>query len=106
MPNTIGRIDGCHIRIHAPRDKRSKMFQSIVLFAVCNAKLEFTYIFRFALVWWFYNTFRTVCISFLYYYVRVKFFGGILNHFCRKKIFDTSYTCVVVCFHYGWSCDG
>lgn len=36
MPNTIGCIDGCHIRIHAPRDKRSdytnrKMFQSIVL---------------------------------------------------------------------------
>uniref|UniRef100_A0A2S2P2A7 Nuclease HARBI1 n=1 Tax=Schizaphis graminum TaxID=13262 RepID=A0A2S2P2A7_SCHGA len=36
MPNTIGCIDGCHIRIHAPKDKRSdytnrKMFQSIVL---------------------------------------------------------------------------
>ncbi|XP_060848196.1 putative nuclease HARBI1 isoform X2 [Rhopalosiphum padi] len=50
MPNTIGCIDGCHIRIHAPRDKRSdytnrKMFQSIVLLAVCNARLEFTYIF-------------------------------------------------------------
>ncbi|XP_016662565.1 uncharacterized protein LOC107884602 [Acyrthosiphon pisum] len=50
MPNTIGCIDGCHIRIHAPKAKRSdytnrKMFQSIVLMAVCNAHLEFTYIF-------------------------------------------------------------
>ncbi|KAF0706204.1 protein ALP1-like, partial [Aphis craccivora] len=50
MPNTIGCIDGCHIRIHSPKYKRSeytnrKMFQSIVLLAVCNANLEFTYIF-------------------------------------------------------------
>eukprot|EP00102_Acyrthosiphon_pisum_P011463 XP_008180195.1 PREDICTED: uncharacterized protein LOC103308511 [Acyrthosiphon pisum] len=50
MPNTVGCIDGCHIRIHSPKDKRSdytnrKMYQSIVLLAVCNAQLEFTYIF-------------------------------------------------------------
>ncbi|CAI6373613.1 unnamed protein product [Macrosiphum euphorbiae] len=50
VPNTIGCIDGCHIRMHSAKAKRSdytnrKMFQSIVLLAVCNAHLEFIYIF-------------------------------------------------------------
>ncbi|KAF0722235.1 protein ALP1-like [Aphis craccivora] len=45
--NTIGCIDGCHIRMHSEKAKRSdytKMFQSIALLAVSNAHLEFTYI--------------------------------------------------------------
>ncbi|XP_060835239.1 uncharacterized protein LOC132918141 isoform X3 [Rhopalosiphum padi] len=52
FPNVIGAcaIDGCHIRITVPLNKRKdytnrKMFQSIVFLAVCKSNLEFTYVF-------------------------------------------------------------
>ncbi|KAF0695765.1 protein ALP1-like, partial [Aphis craccivora] len=50
FPNVIGAIDGCHIQITVPLNKRKdytnrKMFQSIVLLAVCKSNLEITYVF-------------------------------------------------------------
>jgi len=48
LQNVLGAIDGTHIEIKAPSEHTQayfnrKKFPSVILFAACNAKLQFTY---------------------------------------------------------------
>ncbi|KAB0804103.1 hypothetical protein PPYR_01073 [Photinus pyralis] len=49
MPNTLGAMDGKHIRIRAPSNSGSRFYNykkyfSTILFAVCDAKYNFIYV--------------------------------------------------------------